>query len=149
VFQRGLAEFLCYRWRIGQGLSCYVTLKVSGKDDRFHVLLSWLLTDRQPIYATPGAPDSEPNRDGLSIDLSLLWSRSATGWKVKYTPPPEELSAWLAKNPELNDPTRDGEAKKVFPRVDDAVRRIVDYGYPYLRTIADRYGIPWPSSPNT
>jgi hypothetical protein len=142
-------ELLCYRWRIGEGLTCYVTLKVDDKDDRFHVLLAWLLTDRQPIYATPGVPGGEPNRDGLSVAISLLWSHGASQWKVKYTPPQEELSAWLAKNPQFNDPTVHGEARKVFPRVDDAVRRIVDYGYPYLRTIADRYGIAWPGTPST
>ena len=140
-------DLLCYRWKIGHGLTCYVTLRIDDKDDRFHVLLSWLLTDRHPIFATPGAPDSEPNRDGLSIDLSLLWSRNAVRWKVKYLPSRDELSAWLLRNPEFSDPTRDEDVRKVFPRVDDAVQRVLDYGYPYLRTIADRYGVPWPTPP--
>ncbi len=139
-------DLLCYRWKIGQGLICYVTLKIDDKDDRFHILLSWLVTDRDPIFATPGGPGSEPNRDGLSIDLSLLWSWNAVQWKVKYTPSQEELSAWLLKNPEFNDTASDEEARKVFPRVDDGVQRIADFGFPYLKTIADRYGVPWPST---
>lgn len=137
-------DLLCYRCKIGQGLTCYVTLKIDDKDDRFHILLSWLLTERDPIFATPGGPASEPNRDGLSINLSLLWSWNAVQWKVKYTPSQEELSAWLLTNPEFDDTARDEEARKVFPRVDDAVQRILDYGFPYLKTVADRYGVPWP-----
>ncbi len=140
------SELPCYRWKIGPGLTTYVTLKVDDNDDRFHVLLTWLLTDRPPIFATPGAPDSEPNRDGLSIDLSLLWSWNAVQWKVKYLPSADELSTWLLRNPEFSDTTRDEEARKVFPRVDDAVRCVLDYGLSYLRTISERYGIPWPRS---
>ncbi len=75
-FGENWPDLLCYRWKIDPGLTCYVTLRVDDHDDRFHVLLAWLLTDRSPVFATPGAPDSEPNRDGLSIDLSLLWSRN-------------------------------------------------------------------------
>jgi hypothetical protein len=138
-------DLLCYRWRTGPGFTCYITLKVDDNDDRFHVLLAWLLTDRPPIFATPGAPDGKPNRDGLSINLSLLWSWNAVSWKVKNSPSPDELSAWLLRNPEFNDPRRDEEARKVVPRVDEAVQRALDYGFPYLRTIADRYGIPWPT----
>jgi hypothetical protein len=138
-------DLLCYRWSIGPGLTSYVTLRVDDNDDRFHVLLAWLITDRPPIFATPGAPDSQPNRDGLSIDLSLLWSRNAVQWKVKYSPSPVELSAWLLRHPEFSDPARDEEARKVLPRVDDAVERVRDYGFPYLRRIAERDGIPWPT----
>ena len=141
------SDLLCYRWKIGQGLTCYVTLRVDDKDDRFHILLGWLLTDRDPIFAAHGAPDNEPNRDGLSFNLSLLWSWNAVPWKVKYTPSQEELSAWLMRNPEFNDASRDEEARKVFPRVDDAAQRIVDFGFPYLKTIADRYGILWQPVP--
>jgi hypothetical protein len=66
---------------------------------------------------------------------------------VKYSPSQDELSAWLLRNPEFNDTTRDDEARKVFPRVDDAVKRVLDYGFPYLRTISNKYGIPWPTPP--
>jgi hypothetical protein len=145
-FGENWSDLLCYRWRIGPGLTSYVTLRVDENDDRFHVLLAWLLTDRPPIFATPGTPDSQPNRDGLSIDLSLLWSRNAVQWKVKYSPSPDELSAWLLRHPEFNDRARDEEERKVLPRVDDAVQRALDFGFPYLRAIADRYAIPWPSA---
>jgi hypothetical protein len=137
-------DLLCYRWKIDQGFTCYVTLRIHERDDRFDLLLAWLLTDREPIYATPGAPDSEPNRDGLSIDLNLLWSHHAIAWKVKYMPPAEELSAWLARNPAFGDVTQNQEAQRIFPRVDDAVGRVIEYGYPYLRSIAHRYGVTWP-----
>lgn len=136
-------ELPCYRWALAADLVFFVTLKTAESEDRFSVLLTWMLTGRPPIHATPGAPDSPPNRDGLTIDISLLWSRSAVAWKVRYSPSAEEASAW-EETYRGTDALRDEEMRKVYPRVDDAVDRVRDLGMPYFRTIADRYGRTWP-----
>jgi hypothetical protein len=51
-------EMPCYRWRAAADLSFYATLKVNEREDRFSVLLTWMLTERPRVYATLGAPDS-------------------------------------------------------------------------------------------
>jgi hypothetical protein len=136
-------ELLCYRWAIAADLAFFVTLKAAPSEDRFSVLLTWMLTGRPPIHATPGAPNSPPNQDGLTIDMSLLWSHSAVAWKVKYAPPAEELSAWEETHG-VADEVRDEEIRKVYPRVDDAVDRVRALGLAYFKTIADRHGKAWP-----
>ena len=146
LFGEHWPDLACYRWRIAPDLTFYLTLKFAPREDRFSVLLTWMLTERPPVYGCQSAPSSAPNKDGLSFDISLLWSNSAVSWKVKYSPSTEEMAAWSRRNGGIEQP-RDDEMCKVYPRVDDAFDRINEFGLPYCKTIAEKYGKSWPGLP--
>ncbi|WP_143206267.1 hypothetical protein [Singulisphaera sp. GP187] len=98
-----------------------------------------MTTDRPPIFATPGAPNDEPNKDGLTVDLSLLWTRNATPWKVRYTPETEKVSDWVARHPDVSEIVDNSDALKAYYYVDEAVDMFLNFGLPYFELIKAKY----------
>jgi len=136
-FGNSRRDLVCFgaksvRWR-------YVTLEI-GKEgyDHFTLLLTWMLTDRPPLYATPGSPESEPNQDGLTVDMTLLWARGVRPWKVKYLPPRDQLEAWSSKHPEVD--LSDEDLVKSYFYTDDACDKLLEFGIPSLNGAEKRYG---------
>jgi hypothetical protein len=137
VFSKSHSDILYFRLRLAADLTFYIGLTIDEKDDRFSVRLTWMTNDLLPIEATPGGLASKPNKNGLTISLGLLWAGNDTPWKVKYSPSDDELAAWLKAN------TSDGHSefgdeltRKVYPRVDDAIKKIMEYGLPYFKSVA-------------
>ncbi|MDR3633662.1 MAG: hypothetical protein P4L84_07480 [Isosphaeraceae bacterium] len=135
-FGNSSRNLVCFRAK--SVLWTYVTLDIAKNSDQFAVILTWMLTDRPPVYATPGTPRGEPNRDGLSVDLSLLWSPGARPWKVKYLPPRDALEAWSRSHPEVD--MSDEDLVKSYFYTDDAVDKLLELGIPYLNEAERKYG---------
>jgi hypothetical protein len=137
-FGGGFDDYMCYGWPDGL-LRFYLTLRVHPRDDTFSMLIAWMKTDKPPIFATPGAPDHEPNQDGLSVDLSLFWSHHAKPWKVKYSPDSESATAWMARHPDVTSIVSDSDKLKAYYYVDEAVDKFIQFGLPYFSRIKQEY----------
>ena|GEM_PF-6929854 len=129
-------NLICYKCK--WSLTNYITLKGDPKIDQFTILVTWMMTDRAPVYATPGVPSDSPNDDGLTIDLSLLLAPSVRYWKVKYLPPRDELEKWMRCYPELD--LVDEDLVKAYFYIDQAFDILLQHGIPYLESINEKYG---------
>ena len=125
----------CYR-RAGTPIRC-ISLRIGPRRDDFSILLTWLIADVAPIEATPGSPDGEPNRAGLTINMSLLWSRSVECWKERKVPSADKLEVWREAHPDRNGLT-DPEVIRAYFAVDDAFDRLVTLGVPYFAAIEEK-----------
>ncbi len=144
---RDLPEFqLSYYGNVSKNLVCYraksfltkyITLQIDKVDSQFQILVAWMLTDRPPVYAAPGLPNSNPNQDGLSVSLSLFWEHNARPFKAKYLRPQEEFEKWAAAHPEV-DLTND-DLTKAYYHVDIAMGKLIEHGIPYLDEQEKKY----------
>jgi putative addiction module component (TIGR02574 family) len=137
-FGEGYETFPCY---VRRGvLNCYVTLQITPNDESFSLLLTWMTTNKPPISATPGAPNGEPNSDGLTVDLTLLWNLNATPWKVKYSPSADKVAAWSERHPDEPDVLKDQEKLKIYYYLDESIDKLFEFGLPYFQLAESRYG---------
>jgi hypothetical protein len=138
-FGGGFDDYACYRWDDGS-LNFYATLRIDPVDDKFSIVITWMLNSTVPFFANTGVPDGIPNEGGLSVDLSLFLGHHAASWKVKYSPDPDKVIAWLARHEDAKNAASDPEKLKAFYNVDQAVDAIIDHALPYFSGVAAKYG---------
>src|SRR5262249_35789805 len=144
-----------FGWEVGPGLSFYLLLVISAREDRFTVEVAWSRNGHFPARATPSQPIDFPElnvrrdepRDGdFRFRLARLWTpRGADPWwelapRRSLADLQEQLQQ-LSEGRAPNEETVDEALNKVGPLVDDAVRRIVEHALPYFRGVGASHGI--------
>lgn len=148
--------FKVFRWATRPGLSCYVSLHISEKEDRFTIECAWSLTDTFPIlgqqcpraWPERGISPDEPVDGQFSFRMGQLWQPGDCWW---WLVPEQEWIARLERFTAaviaqdysavvraMEDPPLEQAMANVQPMVDDAVSRIVNEAMPYFETIINQ-----------
>lgn len=124
-----------YKCDIEGGLTAFVILCISPKDDRFTVELVWTVDGRFPTASI--LQTSGDKKKGESIRLSSLWhpQRIDFWWPVGRRRTLEEM-ANFAPDQSIEEKLVDIEAK-----VTDAMRKFQEFGIPYFKGISNRLGV--------
>jgi len=133
------APDLAFRWVPDDPLHLWVVLVVDrGGEDRFTVLLGWsrvgghprVTPERLPEPGSPGGGAEFKAEDAL-FRLSSLWTIADRWWQVRKGLPV------TAVHPDLLKATASPEAARVAlePAVEDLVRKLAEFGMPYLQAL--------------
>jgi hypothetical protein len=141
-------------WKIGSNLAFFVQMQVFDDRDRFVLEIAWSGDDRFPWDASAlRRPDVEAPR--CSIRLARLWAKGKLEdmWDVVTDETKAEMQARekAYKRGDIKEwrrPVRQAPEEEVLPFVaplaEDVVQKLIDYGLPVFRKVAEHQGIPWP-----
>ena len=125
-----------YRLNVAPGLTLFIALCLSPKDDRFTVELGWSEIGRLPAAGAFG-PTDPPKGGGLTFRLSALWhpQRHDYWWVLGRQRTLEEMANFVPDQP------AEEKLPDVAPKVADAIEKIVMFGLPYFEMIAAEKGV--------
>lgn len=129
-----------YVWRAREGLSLFIRLLLSHKDERFTVEIGWSTDGCFHGGPTTSDPDAPAQAGGVSFRLSRLWKRGGTEqwWELSRLLPTnahltmsiEEQVARLGSG----DYVQEGLAN-VDSMVDEAISLTREHALPYFQRI--------------
>jgi hypothetical protein len=137
-----------WSWKIGKGLTFFVSLQAIEKSDKFVVELAWSEDGEFPWSAIRKFSVTKPSG---RIRLGRLWEKS--GPEPVWDLAPETSAEWdehiqaLARGERPTYPSDlpiDQVRPRINPMVHDAIGKLEQYGFPIYRSIAERYGLEWP-----
>lgn len=128
-----------YRWSVTGRLQCWIVLSPSNKDyDEFNILIGWSKLGRYPeLSMVPCAELPSPERREFEHDeyltrLPYLWTDRDVWWAVKKYQPAQSVADLKASL----EPVSATEAHdQVQPRVEEAIRKLSEYGVSYLKEL--------------
>ncbi len=130
-----------YLWAVSDTLHCWVVLSPSPKDyDEFTLLIGWSLHGRYPELScipsmqSPTADHAEYAKDEYLIRLPMLWTDKDDWWVVRPFKPARSSKDLLAQMAPI---TPDEALRQTQPQVDDAMKRLISLGIPYLQAFVD------------
>jgi hypothetical protein len=126
---------------VAGSLTCWIVLSPSLKDyEEFTVLIGWSTLGRYPeLSVIPSIQRPSPDRAEFRqpeylTRLPQLWTHQDEWWVIEAFKPVftvEEMTARMAPIPA-------GVAEeKVIPRVEDAIRKVMEFGIPYLSAFVE------------
>jgi hypothetical protein len=125
-----------FGWQVNESVWCWIVLNPSQKGyDEFTVLIGWSARGRYPELSmipcldAPTAARREFEKEEYLTRLPFLWSNEDKWWVIREFAASQSVDDLLAGMA----PISDEEAERhVMPVVEDAIRKIVEIGLPYL-----------------
>jgi hypothetical protein len=132
-----------YGWSVTDKLRCWIVLSPSKKDyDEFNILVGWSKLGRYPELSMvrcaehPSPERREFKHDEYLTRLPYLWTDHDVWWVVKEFRPAQSVADLKVSL----EPVSAAEAHHhVQPRVEDAIRKLNEYGIPYLKELCHAF----------
>lgn len=144
------SDTVIWNWKCAKHLTFFVMLQPYEQWDRFVVEIGWSDDESFPEIL----PSHPPNVDALKYRerLAQLWATGpmAYEWDVVPLLTDEELRAKKKALGQENrliwswNPPEDEVLPRVSPLVDDAIHKLIAFGLPVFRKVAERRGLNWP-----
>lgn len=142
-----------WAWQLAPNLTFFVMLQPRDNKDQFFVEIDWSDDGKFPIDA-PSSRRPKVEVPQWRLRLAELWATGpvSDAWEIVPDETDAESEAkeaalergditmleYLRKVPE------EEVLPRVAPLVEDAVQKLIDYGLPLFREVAEHRGIPWP-----
>lgn len=141
-------QSLIWEWKYGPNLTFFILLQPFSRYDQFTVEVAW---SEDSEFPWPSLGKAKIEGAQGRVRLSRLWSAAVEApiWDVA----PEEIAAVQADlerlgrgEPQLYPPDPPVELilPRVRPLVRDAVEKLIQYGVPLFRRVAEHRGLNWP-----
>ena len=140
-----------WAWALAFNLTFFVMLQPFDDKDEFVVEIDWSEDGKFPIDA-PTSRRVKVEAPCWRVRLSGLWAAGpvSDAWEVV---PAETETEWGARQAALKrgdikrylrEPTEAEVLPRVAPLVEDAVQKLIDFGLPLFRRVAEQRGLAWP-----
>ena len=140
-----------WAWQLGPTLTFFVQLQPFDNKDQFVLEIAWSEDGQFPWWPMPSTRLTV-EAPQWHVRLARLWATGpmADVWAVVPDRTDAERKAkievlkrgdteeWLRKVPE------EAVMPFVAPLVEDAVQKLIEFGLPLFRKVAEHRGIPWP-----
>jgi hypothetical protein len=118
-----------YEWKQSDKFRCYFHCQLHRYEDSFTVRIGWTLSGTFPgLGPPPTSPYAEPANGGLVLPLGMLWTGADHWWELR---------------PKGRAQGEAAASTHVEWVVEDVLAKLNDYAVPYLRSVAEKYGIPF------
>ena len=160
-FERRLPDFHSHKeklddptwaWQEAPKLTFFVQLQLCDNKDQFVLEIAWSEDGLFPWWPMPSTR-LQIDAPQWHVQLARLWATAAMAdaWEiVPAETASAERKARLAAldRGEVQEFMRETPEEEYLPRVaplvEDAVQKLIDFGLPLFRRVAEQRGIPWP-----
>ena len=154
--ERSAGDQIMWAWELAPNLTCFVMLNIADNKDDFAIEVAWSDDGKYP-WNNPGFKFTDLDVLKCRDRLSFLWVTRASEfrWVVVRTLTTDEYAAKMAAliAGDLDEVRRIGQPAevsidealpRVAPLVEDAAQKLIDYGIPLFRRVAEQHGIDYP-----